>query len=221
MRTFILFAVLLLGSCTPPVVFDQAYPTDQKDQSTIPSQFQGSFMCESDSALVIISDHEITLHKSHYFTTKVKYLEQRKDCKIEDDKIYVTGREECIPIEVVNDSIVRGTYQETDTLFYMQEGSVARLHNGHLILNQELKPKEWAVSLLTPEYGGDLTFKAITNKTKLKNVRRITETTDITTNQDKKPRHIVSPTMQDFDKLLSDKEIFIECEYLVRVHLDN
>jgi len=221
MRTLTILTILLMLSCTPPVVFDQAYPTDQEDLLSIPRQFQGAYICESDSALIMITDSDITLHKSHYFTTKVKYLEQREDCRIQDDKVYINGREECIPIEVVNDSIVRGAYQEIDTLFYMQEGSVARLHNGHLVINQELKRREWAVSLLSPQLGGDLTYKAITNKTKIKNVERVTRTKDITTAEDKNPRYKVRPTMTEFDKLLADEKIFIECEYLVKVNLDN
>ncbi len=220
MRIFIFFCIVIVMSCTPPVVFDQAYPSDQEDLKSIPKQYQGAFICESDSALVIISDSSITLHREHYFNTKIKYVEEREECKIVDDKMYVSGRLECLPISMVNDSMVRGTFQETDTLFIMEQGSVARLYNGHLVINQKIKHREWAISLLSPEDGGDLTYKSITEKTKIKNVAKVTHTTDIKVNKGKKPRYKVRPTMKEFDELLTDDKVFIECEYLARVNLE-
>lgn len=211
----------IITSCTPPVVFDQAYPSDQADLASIPHVFQGAFICESDSSLVIISDTDVTMHRTHYFNTKMSQVEERANCKIVDDKMYISGRLECIPVSVVNDSTVRGTYKETDTLFVMQEGSVARIHKGHLVLSQELNKNEWAVSLLTTQQGGDLTFRAITKKSKIKNVSKVTHPTDITTYRDNSPRYSVSPTMKEFDALLADDKVFIECEYLLRVHLDD
>tara|TARA_R110000737_G_scaffold291718_1_gene298296 strand:- start:68 stop:487 length:420 start_codon:yes stop_codon:yes gene_type:complete len=135
--------------------------------------------------------------------------------------MYVSGRLECIPVSIVNDSMLRGTYQETDTLFKIQRESIARLYKGHLVLNQKIKPKEWAISLLTSEYGGDITYRAITSETKISNVISVTHTTEITTDQDKSPRYKVKPTMKEFNALLEDKKVFIECEYLVRVKLEN
>jgi hypothetical protein len=221
MRTIIFLYIVMMASCSPPVVFDQAYPPNQEDLKSIPEFFQGAFICESDSALLLISKNYISLHQTHYFNTDMKYIEQREDCKIVDDKIYVTGREECIPITIVNDSLVRGSYTDTDTLFMIQKGSVARIHNGHLVINQELKPREWSISLLTPELGGDITYKAITDKSKIKSIAKVTRMADITTENDDSPRYKVRPTMKEFDELLAADNILIECEYLVRVQLEN
>jgi hypothetical protein len=220
MRIFIMLCIVTVVSCTPPVVFDQAYPSDKENLKSIPKQYQGAFICESDSALVVITDHIITLHREHFFNTKIKYVEEREECKIVDDKMYVSGRLECIPITMVNDSMVRGTFQETDTLFFMEKGSVARLYKGHLVINQEIKHKEWAISLLSPENGGDITYKAITEKTKIKNVSKVTHTTEITVNKGKKPRYKIRPTMKEFDELLTDDKVFIECDYLTRVNME-
>jgi len=220
MRILIFLCILIPFACSPPVVFEQAYPTDQQNLTAIPFSFQGAFICESDSALVIINDQSIILHKTHYFNTKMKYVEENENCKIVDDKMYVSGRLECIPVTIINDTIVRGTYKELDTLFLIQEGSLARLHNGHLVINQEVKNKEWAVSLLSHEFGGDMTYRAITKKTKIKNVKKITRITDITVESDRSPRYKVKPTMIEFNKLLADDKVFIECDYLTRVRLD-
>lgn len=220
MRLLIIASIFLIWSCSPPVVFDQPYPPDSKNLPVIPLAFQGEYICESDSALVIISDTYITIHRTNYFEVPKRDVEQRKDCNIIDSKMYITGREECIPLDMVNDSTVRGIFEEHDTMFSMQPtGSNARLYKGHLVINQEYKKKQWALSVLSPEPQGDLIFKAITEKSSIKNVKKITHTTEITANGDKKPRYTIRPTMGEFDALFNDKKIFIECEYLTKVDL--
>ncbi len=219
MRIFTFLITLIVFSCKPPVVFEQSYPTTEEDLSHIPELYQGTYICESDSALFVISAHTITMNRTHYFNTSISTIEERAECKIVDDKMYVSGREECIPISIINDSIVRGTYKEIDTLFTILEGSNVRLYKGHLVINQEISSHKWAVSLLSYEQGGDLLYRAITNKTKIKNVKQITKAKDITTKEDKKPRYSVRPTMKEFDALLKDEKVFVECEYLTKVDL--
>lgn len=212
--------MILIIRCTPPVVFEQAYPSDQEDLNSIPAAYQGAYLCESDSAVVIISDHHIILQRTNYFNTGIRQIEERDDCKIIDDNMYVSGRLECIPITFVNDTTIRGIYKETDTLFVMQQGSVARLYKGHLVINQELRDSEWAVSMLIQESGGDISYRAITNKTNIKNVEIITQTTEITGERDTKPRYKIRPTMIEFEELVKSDKVFIECEYLTRVYLE-
>jgi len=182
--------ILVNSACTPPVVFD------------------------------VIDRNDITLRKENYFLLPLKDVEEKEDCRISGEQMYVTGRSECIPLEYINDSIVKGTVVEHDTLFVMSEGSVARMYNGHVVLSQELKSDQWAVSLLSLEANADIKYRAITDKTKIKNVGRITPMENITIEGDKKDRYKIKPTMKEFDELLSDEKVFIECEYLSRVLLD-
>ena len=65
-----------------------------------------------------------------------------------------------------------------------------------------------------------MTFRAITNKSKIKNIEKITQATDITVESDENPRYKVRPTMIEFDKLLADDTIFITCDYLTRVEIE-
>lgn len=221
MRLTLISLLFFIISCTPPVVFDQPYPPDAADLELIPLAFQGEYICESDSALVIISDKNITIHRTNYFQVPLSQIEQRNDCSIADDKMYVTGRHECIALDMVNDSTVRGIFEEHDTMFVMQPGSIARLYKGHLMINQEYRNNEWAVNVLSPQPQSDLILKAITQRSNINDIKKITPTKDITTSKDKKPRYIVKPTLKEFDELFNDKKIFIECEYLTRVKLQN
>ena len=91
------------------------------------------------------------------------------------------------------------------------------MYNGHVVLSQELRDGQWAISLLSLEDNADITYRAITDKTKIRNVGRITAMENITTEGDKNERYKIKPTMKQFDDLLQDKRVFIECEYLTRV----
>ena len=220
MKNFYFLLLIFIGGCTPPVVFEQPYPTDKPNLAGIPQEYQGAFICESDSSLVIIAERDITVHKSHYFRTQLSRVDQRDDCRIENDKMYIAGREECIPLSIVSDSVVQGVFHEVDTLFVMSSKSVARYYEGHLVISQELQTVEWAVSLLSRQLGGDVTYRAITDKTSIKEVKRITQATDITRSTDKKPRYRVKPTMREFEDLLKSQKVFVECEYLQKVVLE-
>lgn len=211
---------LLFSCCTPPVVFDQPYPIDGEDLLEMPYAYQGTFICESDSSLLTIAPRDITVRKENYFLLPLKDIEQREDCNIDGNEMYVSGRAECIPLEFVNDSLVKGFVIEYDTLFVITEGSVARMYNGHVILSQELKDDEWAVSLLSLENNSDVKYRAITDKTKIRTVGRITAMENITLDSDKNERYKIKPTMKQFDELLNHEKIFIECEYLSRVSVE-
>lgn len=212
--------VLLVLSCHAPVVFDKAYPYDKEDLIVIPSYYRGSFICESDSSIIMINDRNITRHRNHTFVSKKEIIMEREDCKMEDDMIYIKGREICIPIIEVNDSIVQGMFTEIDTLFAMQEGSLARMHKGHLVINQEFSRGQWSVSLLTYQLGGDISFRAITDKSLIQNIAKITPTKDITTKRDRDRKYLVKPTMKEFDELLKDDKVFLECDYFTKIIIE-
>lgn len=212
--------VLLLATCTPPVVFDQPYPIGEEDLIEFPELYTGSFICESDSALLLIQKNEIVIRKENYFKLPLKYVEEREDCNIEGEEMYVSGRAECIPLEFVNDSTVQGIVVEHDTLFSMGDKAVARMYHGHLVLSQEIEDFEWAVSFLSLEKNSDIVYRAITDKTKVAEVGKVTAMEDITTKEDKNNRYKIKPTMKQFDELMHHEKVFVECEYLTRVYLD-
>jgi len=216
----IFFSIVLVYSCTPPVVFDTAYPTDSTDLVEIPSEYQGAFICESDSSLIIIKEHDIVIRKEQYFRLSLKHVEEKEGCMISGDNMYVDNRKECIPIVFENDSIVRGTVIEHDTLFNMQPGSVARIYKGHVVISQEVEKNLWAVNLLELQENGDVIFKAITDKTKIGNVQQVTSTKELPTTKRNRPKYKVKPTMGEFDEMMKDDKIFITCDYLTRVNLE-
>ncbi len=210
----------MVFSCTPPVVFDSAYPTDASDLGEIPFEYQGAFICESDSSLIIIDKTDIIIRKEEYFRLSLKNVEEKEGCLISGNNMYVDNREECIPIVFENDSIVRGTVIENDTLFRMEPGSVARMYKGNVVISQEIEKGLWAVNLLSLEESGDVIYKAITDKTKISNVQHITTTKELPTTKRNQPKYKVRPTMGEFDEMMKDDKVFITCDYLTRVNLE-
>ena len=213
-------AIAIVFSCTPPVVFDTAYPTDASDLIEIPFAYQGAFICDSDSSLIIINETNIIIRKEEYFRLSLKYVEEKEGCLISGDNMYVDNREECIPIVFENDSIVRGTIIENDTLFRMEPGSVARIYKGNVVISQELEDDLWAINLLALQENGDVIYKAITDKTKIRHVQQITATKELPSNRRNEPKYKVKPTMGEFDAMMKDEKVFVTCDYLTRVNLE-
>ena len=213
-------SIAIALSCTPPVVFDNAYPTDSSDLSEIPFEYQGAYICESDSSLIIINKQEIVIRKEQFFRLSLKNVEEKENCLISGDKMYVDNRNECIPIVFESDSIVRGTIVENDTLFRMEPGSVARLYKGHVVISQEVENNIWAINLLELQDNGDVIYRAITDKTKIRHVQQITDTKELPSRKRDQPKYKVKPTMREFDEMMNDENIFITCDYLTRVNLE-
>ena len=218
---FLTLVALLVLKCSPPVVFEEAYPIGEKDLVQLPEAYKGVYICESDSTIVLIKDSMIIARSEHFFRLPLKSVEEREDCSLDGDEMFVSGRDECIPLVYLNDSTVQGTVVDYDTLFIMNKEGVARLYQGHVVLSQKLEEREWAISLLSLQESGDLWYRAITDKTQIKKVKKITAMTDITKEGDKKSRYRIRPSEKQFDALINDENIFIECETLLRMRMED
>lgn len=214
----LLITYVVLYSCTPPVIFDGPFPPDGKDLLSIPSNYQGLYVCDSDSAIVSIKPDLITRRQQLYFQTPLSAIKQRTDCVIFEHEIYLKEENICIPIEYVDEDIVRGQYEEIDTFFMFSSSSNARLYQGHLILSQELKPDQWALNILSLDKETNITYRAITAQSEIDEVKKITPLENLNTVNNGRDRYLIHPTLAEFDQLLNNDEVFIECEYLQRIN---
>jgi len=217
---FILGLLTFMISCTPPVVFDKAYPVGEDDLYQFPVEYQGAFICESDSSIIVIDQSTIYNRKERFFRLPLKDVEEKENCMIVEDKMFVDNRKECIPIVFESDSTVRGTVIEVDTIFNISEESVVRLYNGHLVLSQKMDLDKWSVNLLTLQDNSDVMYRAITDKTEIRSVSSTTPTEKLESKRRNAPKYRVKPTMAEFDKLINNEKIFVDCDYLKRVNLE-
>ncbi|MDA9774200.1 hypothetical protein N9B82_04510 [Saprospiraceae bacterium] len=210
---------MLFVSCEPPVVFDSPYPLGVENLEEIPTDFHGVYMCESDSSLIWISDQTIIHESYHYFQTSLERVRETDQCSIVDEMMILPGNNECIPLTYITDSIVRGEYIVSDTLFKNKKYAVARMYKGHLVINTKIEQNEWMIHYLSPD-DGNLYYRSIVDKSNLKQIARITEMEDITEANSKQDRFLIKPSMKEFDALFHNEKIFIECEYLISVEME-
>ncbi len=216
----LILLVLLIASCTPPVVFDQPQPIDGQDVTVIPVEYQGLYVCESDSTLIIISDHIVYAQHEHFFVISIEGLEEREDCSLIENEIYLTGKDMCIPIKYIDENTVKGYITDIDTLFIMNDLHAAKTYKGHLFLSNKMDNAGWAVSMLSLDDGGNILYRGITEDSDMRGINRITPMVDITKPTDRNRRFKISPDQAAFDQLMKDNDIFIDCEYLMKVNLE-
>ena len=216
----LLLMIIIVTACTPPVVFDQAQPIDGESVNEIPASYQGLYVCESDSTLIIISDHIVYAQHEHYFIISTEGLEEREDCSLIENEVYLPGKDMCIPIEYIDEKTVKGYITDIDTLFIMDVNHVAKSYRGHLFLSKKLDNQEWAVSMLSHDETGNLLYRGITEDSDFRGINRITPMKEITRPSDRKRRFKITPDQTAFDLLINDPDIFIDCEYLMRVNLE-
>ena len=217
---FIFSLIILSIGCTPPVVFDKAQPVDGDVVDVLPDSYQGLYVCESDSTLIIITDHIVYAEHEHFFVISTEGLEEREDCSLMENEIYLPGKNQCIPVEYVDENTVKGYVTDIDTLFIMDEFHEAKMYKGHLFLSKQLEDGEWGVSMLSLDDDYNILFRSITEDSDLKSIREITPMEDITRPSDRNRRFKIRPDQKAFDLLILNEDIFIDCDYLSRVNLE-
>lgn len=214
----LLLFLLLIISCSSPVVFDDSYPKGIEELDQIPIQYQGYYMCESDSTLIVINDNNIYAQSSYFFESELEEMLKREQCTIQDGEIYLEEIEECIPFEYISEDSIRGMFYDVDTLFRLSQNARIKPYKGSLVLSQRIDNKEWILTLLSMDAYGNIIYKAITEEYDLETLQAITNTEQIDVDRNNEPIYKVKPTKKEFDALFESEKIFIECEYLIHVN---
>ena len=220
MRLLLYFISIIVVSCTSPVVFDDAYPTKTQLLKDIPDDYQGAFMCESNSTVITINDKQILALEYVFFQENIEKLEERTACTLIDDEIYLDEIEDCIPIEYVGEDSIKGEYVRIDTLFDIFKGHIVKPLKGNLILSQKMETKEYILSVLSRDEYGNVMYRAINENSDLDQLADITNMKQISVDRNNEPIFKVKPTQKEFEEILAHPEIFIVCEYLIRINLE-
>ena len=210
---------LLVLSCDPPIVFDRAYPDGVAPLSEIPTPYRGIFLCQSDSTRVLIGAKAIVLEQTYTFKTSVAKVKEKEDCSLLDTAIVLPSTNQCIPIRFINDTLVEGTWTESDTLFAISSENVVKAYKGNLVLSTKISKDQWGLSTLTIDEARDVTYRAINDRSEIQAVQAVTQTELIEDNPEK-PKYRIKPTPIEFDNLLEDRRIFVPCDVLERINLE-
>lgn len=221
MKNYWIFSVvLLLASCTSPVVFDGAYPKNEPPLSGFPDYFQGAFMCESDSTIITIDEELILALDVNIFEESVQKINERETCTLIGNEIYFDEIQECVPVEFIGEDSVKGQYITVDTLFYLGPKSIAKMYRGSVILSQAVESEEWIISILSLDAYNNIYYRAINENSELDALADITEMKQVGVDRNSEPIYKIKPSKKEFDEIFDSQEIFLVCEYLMRVNLE-
>lgn len=216
------FIVLMaIQSCEPPVVFEEPYLNDVAALKSFPDNFQGIYACQSDSTIILINDHTIYAESLVFFEESISKLSAKDNCTLIGDEIYISDIQECIPFEYISEDSIRGHYYLVDSLFHISSLNAVKPFKGHLVLIQYFSQDDWVLSLLSLDEDYNISFRTITENSDLDKLSQITNMEKVDNNRNSKPTYRVRPTKTEFEQIFEDYEIFIECEYLIRVNLEN
>lgn len=217
--TFIL--LLFLSSCLSPVVFDDAYPKGEESLNSIPDFVQGIFMCESDSTIISITDHGIYAWDVNYFEESIERINERETCTLIENEIYFEELQECVPVDFISEDSVKGEFITIDTLFEMSSKDIVKLYKGSVVLSHKLSKEKWVISLLSLDAHNNVYYRAINENSELESLAEITNMEQIDVDRNKEPIYRIKPSKAEFEKIFDRDDIFIVCEYLMRVNLED
>ena len=217
--SFLLLLSFAFTMCSPPIVFDEAYPKNEAPMNYFPENYQGIYMCESDSTLIVIKETLVYAQSFFYFEASESEIEAKEQCTIADGELYIEERQECIPFEYFAEDSIRAQYYNIDTLFEISPKAILKTYENSLVLSSQVKD-EWIITLLSIDKFGNVDYRAITESTDIEKVQSITPTKQIGVNRNSEPIYSVKPDQIGFAEMFNDHNIFISCEYLMRVNLE-
>ncbi|GLR17669.1 hypothetical protein GCM10007940_22840 [Portibacter lacus] len=210
----------MLGSCYSPVVFDEAYPKNEPALDAIPEFVQGIFMCESDSTIVTINDRGVYALNVNYFEESIDKINERETCTLIGNEIYFDEIQDCVPVDYISEDSIKGQFSTIDTLFHLNAENIVKTYKGSVVLSSHVDNKEWIISLLSIDSYNNIFYRAINENSELEELAQITGMEQIGVDRNSEPIYKIKPTKAEFEKIFDREDIFIVCEYLMRVNLE-
>ena len=214
-----LFFFTLMISCDPAVVFNSPQPEGVEIQDNFDPEFRGTFMCESDSSIVVVDTHIV--YKRHWYDFAIPKERVEEDPNIirSGDLLYIKDKGKCAIYKVQNDSIF-GSLPLTDTLFMMDgKTHVLKSYKGHQILSLKMNEGKYEVAVLSLDEDLNIQLKYATLPGELEQLEQITPVEDIS--HDEVEQYMIRPTRMEFDEILRQEIVFETCEYFRRVSVPN
>jgi len=211
----ILNLLLLQTKCMEPyVVFEEPQPKELKSRTAFNKHYQGKYFCESDSAIVHITDN--LLYKEIYipFFLLEEEVEEMGFERIHSNRILYKESNLTLPATISNDTI----WSEVtlfDTLFTISPTQILKYYKGHQVMNTQLEEDKWEVWLLSKEDTDYLQFSKVVLPSDLKELEAITPVLDIST--DDQEQYIIKPTVREFKQILESEILFNDCDVFTRL----
>lgn len=219
-QLLLVFLIFLLNgfSCNQaPVVFDQPQPNNLPAKPYFEPIYRGTFLCESDSAMVHV--HAKTVFKEKAFAFKLSLEEIAEDSSIlySNGELFINSRNEPVSAKLDGDT-VRAEIILRDTLFEIGAHQILKHFRGHHILNKKVENNRWEVEVLSLVGDLDLRYAKAEMPEDLEQLEKITPVKRKNTDT-RKEQLIISPTVIEFNEIMQQELIFRECDYFSRQQL--
>lgn len=205
-------------SCDSNVVFEEAMPEHVEALKEIPHEFQGIYICSSDSSILYAHQNVIFIESYFQFFTTLDQVKETEDCTIIDNSLYLPGREECAPFTYVSEDTISVKVTFLDTLFGFREFEKVKLYKGRLFFSLLDKNNHWTSFMVSPKEEGILSFSMIDLSKDLEGLKDL-KYKELLRNKvgvDKKNQYLIKPTLIEFDKLL-ERDLTLICDSLVPI----
>jgi len=220
MQGIIGFATLLmLVSCVPNVLFQEAVPPGVDAINEVPENFQGVFVCESDSSRIYADRFVVYNESYHMFVTAIDRVNETENCSIVAGGLYLPGRKECIPFEYIGEDSIQAKVYSIDTLFSFKDTEVMKLYKGRLFMNYQNDQNEWITYMISPMEDGAMNWEIIDVPDKVHTVEEITHDYKTRKNEDDETMYIIKPTLVEFDRILQ-KGYSSQCDILTPINFE-
>ena len=219
-KYFFFLSVLYFISCEPNVLFEEAVPPEVSAIDRIPIDFQGGFICESDSSRMYADEFIIYNESYHQFVTTLDRIKETENCSIIAGGLYLPGRKECIPFEYLSEDTITAKVYSIDTLFAFRDHEVLKLYKGRLFMNYKNGLDEWVTFMISPMEDGALKWELIDIPDSVRKVEAITRDYTMRVNADDETKYIIKPTLVEFERII-DKNYVRPCDILFPINFEN
>ncbi len=199
----ILIAITIYG-CDIHVFFSESVPPEVPTLSEIPMEYRGQYSGDHANDKFYIEAKLIYHKSSSYVKRSVENLIADQECRIEVGEISVVDSD-CYPLAIGNGDSIGIHFYEIDTLFDFIRGDVAKMHEGRLFLNYPNQFGEFITLVLEPDSASTLMCYFLEIPDEEEEIKKLTSHYEILSNREKHKVFILTPTLQEFDRMLQPR----------------
>jgi len=209
---FLLFWLFLMVEKCETIYFDKPQPDAVKNLKQLPNAYQGIYMDEDSTFLVIDKTSFIHKRQLEWEMTKNE-LDTNTMYRLDKNFLINTQTLEKIPVQFKHDTI--HVFDEiTDTLFTFSKDQLARSFKGNLILSSRQDDDLWEVEMYSLK-DGILKYMAFyNNKGIFTDFAAMSDSEVIKDSaQTDTVKMILKPSKKEFKKILSKKDSLLVGEF--------
>ncbi len=216
----IIMSFCLLGGCEMNVFFDDAMPPGVAVLNYIPEEYQGIYLCQSDSNQIYVEDRIIFEQSNYQFIADINRVKETENCSIVDGGLYIPGKKQCFPFVMINEDSLMAIITYRDTLFSIGERQIVKQHKGRLFLNQQTEEQNWITFMITPSGGGELLWELIDVPDKEETISSLTENYEAWADRSNELKYTLRPTLIEFEELIKQETNMMECDVLIPISIE-